>query len=253
VASKQEIVDTLRAVASLREDDHTHAIRAEDWRQAFEARLTNLIWRTIALSLDLGITSPRFQPGADPIVLARGLRSDCEAGLVTVQPTQDKAGPFYKLTTIRDVLDGTLDAVGVLEVWTGADRQEPFFLAVRAVALGQAEVELALAEDGHWEEVAKWKAQKIGRPKGSRAAWRLEAAPLIQGWIDEDAQISRERLTDKLEEWLAANWHRLSQTRPRPPQHSSLEDILRDMDGEGLIKLNPVPTKGRKKRKTIRL
>ncbi|MCS6627920.1 hypothetical protein N0B44_33965 [Roseibacterium beibuensis] len=253
MASKQEIVDALRAVASHREDDHSNAVGAGDWRGAFQARLTNLIWRTIALSLDLGVTSPRFQPGADPIVLARGLRSDCEAALATVQPTQDKAGPFYKLTTIRDVLQGTLDAVGVLEAWTGANSKEPFFLAARAVALGQAEAELALAEDGHWEQVAKWKAQKIGRPRGSRAQWRLEAAPLIQGWIDEDAQISRENLTDKLEEWLKANWHRLSQTRPRPPQYSSLEDILRDMDGEGLIKLNPVPTKGGKKRKTNRL
>lgn len=250
MASKPEIAEALRAAATLREDEHGKAVALGDWRAAFEARLTNLIWRTIALSLDLGVTSPRFQPGIDPIVLAQRLEVDCEAALATMQPTQDKAGPFFKLTTIKDVLRGTLDAVGVLEAWTGGDPKEPFFLAARAVALGQVEAELALAEDGHWEQVAKWKGQKVGRPPDSRAPWRIESAPIIQGWIDADPTISRPDLAKKLNEWLIINWRRLNQTRPSPPQLESLGNLLREMDAARLIKLNDVPKKSKKKRKS---
>lgn len=253
MTNDQRIAKALRDAAADHEQRHIHASRAGDWRTSFEARLTNLIWRTIALSLDLGIASAQFNPATDPIELARRLERDCRTALANAVPSDDKADTFHKLETIRDILRGVLDGVGVLESWTGVDSREPFFLAARAVALGQSEAELVLAEDGHWEQVAQWKDRKIGRPKGSRAHWRVQAAPLIQGWIDEDTQISRDALATKLEEWLANNWHRLSQTRPRPPQFSSLEDILRDMDGDGQIKLNPVPTKGGKKIKTNRL
>lgn len=248
--SKDEMVKALRRAAADHHAEQAGATAKENWRAAFEARLTNLIWRTIALSLELGVAAPRFNPGTDPIVLARRLERDCEVALATMKPTQDKAGPFHKLTTISDVLRGTLDAVGVLEAWTGGDPQEPFFLAARAVALGQFEAELALAEDGHWEQVAKWKSQKVGRPPGSRASWRIESAPLIQSWIDADPTIRRPDLANKLNGWLNTNWRRLNQTRPSPPQLESLGNLLREMDADGLIRLNDVPKKSEKKRKS---
>ena len=253
LSNDQRIAKALRDAAADHEHRQVQASGIGDWRTSFEARLTNIIWRTIALSLDLGITSARFNPSTDPIELARRLERDCRTALANSAPSQDKADSSHKLETVRDILRGVLDGVGVLESWTGTDSREPFFLADRAVSLGQSEAELVLAEEGHWEQVAQWKDRKIGRPKGSRANWRIQAAPLIQGWIDENTQISRDDLATKLEEWLANNWHRLSQTRPRPPQFSSLEDILRDMDRDGQITLNPVPTKGGKKIKTNRL
>lgn len=248
--SRQEMMKVLRQVAGLREDEHETAVAEGNWRAAFEARLTNLVWRAIALSLELQIASPQFDPSTDPIQLARRLKVDCDTALTTLTPTEDKSAPFYKLQTIGEVLDGIIDAVGVLEAWKGTDPREPFFLASKAIALGQVEVELSLAEDGHWEQVAQWRGRKVGRPKGSRAAWRIEAAPLIQAWISDDPQISRDDLAQKLAHWLAANWRRFNQKRPSPPQLESLGDLMRDMANEGLITLNPVNKKGGKKRKT---
>ena len=248
--TKDEMVNALRRAAADHEEEVAGATANGNWRAAFEARLTNLIWRTIALSLELGVAASQFNPATDPVLLARRLKVDCDTALATMTPSRDKAGPFHKLTSIRDVLRGTLDAVGVLEGWTGADPNEPFFLASRAVTIGQMEAELALAEDGHWEQVAKWKIRKVGRPLGSRASWRTESAPIIQSWIEADPAIRRPDLAVKLNEWLNANWRRLNRTRPSPPQLDSLGNLLREMDADGLIKLNDVPKKSEKKRKS---
>lgn len=251
--TKEEWITQLRRAADHFEVEHDTAATDGQWLTAYESRLSALIWRAAALAIQQGFIQHRLNLGAGALDLARLMRAEVICVADGFEPSQDEGSPFRKAATVVDLLTALLDGVGVLEAWKGTSPEEPPFTALRGFELGRAEVALTLAESGHWEQVAKWSSQKIGRPKGSRARWRLVAAPLIQSWIDADVQISRDDLTDKLEQWLAANWHRLSQTRPRPPQHSSLADILRDMDQDGLIKLNPVPAKGGKKRKTNRL
>lgn len=191
---------TLRRVAAECHEEHEAAVQQGRWRPALEAMLTGLIWRTIALALELQLV-PAFNPKAEPVSLARELREFCRREIGSLTPTDDKADRFHKVRTIGEVLDGILDVVGVIEAWKGADPQEPFFLAVAATGLGQAEVELGLAESGHWEQVAHWQARKPGRGKWTNP-WREEAAPVIQGWIDLDPSIKAKVLIGRLAKWL---------------------------------------------------
>ena len=250
---KEQWLENLRRVSAECEEEHDAAVSDGRWLAAYESRLTGLIWRAAALAIQQEFIEHRLNLGVGALDLARLLRAEVMTVADDLEPSRDETSDFRKAEIITDLLSALLDGVGVMESWTGADPKEPPFTALRGFELGRAEVALSLAESGHWEQVAEWSSQQVGRPKGSRAQWRLEAAPLIQSWIDADAQISRDDLTEKLDRWLAANWHRLSQTRPRPPQHSSLADILRDMDQDGLIRLNAVPTKGGRKIKTNRL
>jgi len=251
--TKEKLIRNLRRVSAECEEEHDEAVSEGRWLAAYESRLTGLIWRAAALAIQQEFIEHRLNFAVGALDLARLLHAEVMAVAGDLEPSGEETSDFRKAEIVTDLLSALLDGVGVMEAWTGADLNEPPFTALRGFALGQAEVALSLAESGHWEQVAKWSSQKTGRPKGSRAHWRLQAAPLIQSWMDADSKISREDLTDKLEDWLKANWHRLSQTRPRPPQHSSLGDILRDMDQDGLIRLNAVPTKGGKKIKTNRL
>ena len=250
MASAPEVIKVLRDVARLRRENYEAAVANQDWRSGLEALSTSLTWRTIALAVQLGIAPHRFDARADPIDLARTLRANCDTALASLAPTSNKADPYFKTQTIRDVLDGVLDAIGVLQCWTGSDDREPFFLAARAFGLGQAEAELVLAEDGHWDQVAKWRDRRVGRPEGKVAVWRKEAAPVINGWLEADPALSRPALYDKLDKWLDEHWHRLKASDRDRPKYENLGNILREMDAAKLIKLNPVKTKGGKKRKT---
>jgi hypothetical protein len=236
VMKVEVLTGVLDRVAAERRDEHDAAIQHGKWRVALEALLTSLIWRTIALALRLDLASPQFDPRTDPVALARRLSNDIESALGRLAPTDDKADLFHKTRTVADVLDGILDVVGVLEAWTGADPQEPFFLSVMATGLGRAEVELSFAESGFWEQVAKWREQKpAGRPVGWQIKWRVEAAPHIQSWIDADPTMRVKTLVGKLAAWLEL--YGKSHPHEKLPDEDSLRKALDAMHKSKMISL----------------
>ena len=193
-------IQTLRRVAAECQEEQEVAAKSGQWRGALEAMLTGLIWRTNALALELQLV-PAFKPSADPVALARDLREFCRCEIGALTPSDNKADRFHRVRTIGEVLDGILDVVGVIEAWMGVDPHEPFFLAMAATGLGQAEVELGLAESGHWEQVAHWQEHKPGREERWTNPWRKEAASVIQKWVNEAPEIKAKVLIGRLADW----------------------------------------------------
>ncbi len=178
---------------------------------------------------------PAFKPSADPVALARDLREFCRGEIGNLTPSDNKADRFHKVRTLGEVLDGILDVVGVIEAWKGVDPQEPFFLAMAATGLGQAKVELGLAESGHWEQVAHWQEHKPGRAEGWTKDWRKMAAPEIQDWIEGEPDIRPKAVIDKLWDWL----QRYGQNHrgERLPDKESLRKALDAMHKNKMIRL----------------
>lgn len=227
-------VQTLRRVAAECQEEQDAAARDGRWRAALEASLTGLIWRTNALALELRLV-PAFNPSAAPVALARDLREYCRGEVGNLTASDNKADRFHKVRTLGEVLDGILDVVEVIEAWKGVDPQEPFFLAMAAMGLGQAEVELGLAESGHWEQVAHWQEHKPGRGEGWTKDWRKAAAPKIQGWIESEPDIRPGAVIDKLWAWLQeyGKNHRGEQI----PEKESLRKALDAMHKQRMILL----------------
>ena len=222
---------------------HTDAIGKCDWRRALEMLTTSLIWRTIALAIRLEIVPSGFNPRVGVLPLAIELRHQAEAALSDSVPSEDKADTHHKVLAIWDALGAILAVHTTLQNLTVPDPDAVLFLAVASAKLGQAEVELSFAEQGLWDQVALWKARVVGRPKGYTAPWRIESAPVISGWIEDDPTIRRADLTDKLDRWLD-DWVTVNRSRNRP-KYENLPKLLREMDQEGAIRLNHVPKKGK--------
>jgi len=180
--NEQDMLDILGRVTAETREKQQEAADEGRWREAFELLASILIWRAIAQAIRLGIVPHMFDVTANAFDLGKGLRSKCARALESMTIDEAPTSKFQKARTLSLVLDGIVDTVGVLNAWTGGDPQEPFFLGVRAIALGQAEAGLELMEEGHWEDVARWRDRQVGRPKGYQQAWRVKAAPVIQEW-----------------------------------------------------------------------
>lgn len=216
---------------SMRELD----VEQENWREAFNKKVSLLIWRTISLAIKLDIASPQFNPRDNPLVLAKRVKHDCRVALAGLQPSDDRSDKFHKVQGIEEVLLAIQDAAQTLQNWSGTDPQEIFFLANRSIELGKAEVGLTFAEEGFWEQVAQWRGQKRGRPEGYRIGWRLAVAPALQQWIDEEPDAQHTAYMNKLEDWLKA--YKSETPGFQIPDRESLRKAMSAMDKQGLIRL----------------
>lgn len=232
--TKDEWVSVLQRAASHFEEQHDLAVAAEQWLAAYEKRLTGLIWRAAALSIDQGLIDHRINIGQPPTDFARLLLAELMRVVECLEPSQDETSKFRKAETAVDLLKALLHGVGVMEAWTGRDLREPPFIALQGFELGRAEVALSLAERGHWEQVAAWSNRRVGRDKGYREPWRVAIAPSLQGWIDDDPKATIKTLMLKMWKWIeeyAAHEKGFS-----PPDFESLRPAIKAMHKQGLIK-----------------
>lgn len=231
--SKEEWLKNLRRVSEECEEEHDSAATDGRWLAAYESRLSGLIWRAAALAIQHDFIDYRLNLGAGALDLARLLRAEIMAVADDLEPSQVETSAFRKSEIIIDLLTALLDGVGVMEAWTGADLKEPPFTALRGFELGRAEVALSLAESGHWEQVAKWEATQIGRPKGYRQQWRLDIARALQSWIDADPSGQIISLMNQMHHWL--DDYRVGRKGFDRPDFESLRVVIREMHRQGLI------------------
>lgn len=243
VVTKAELLSVLDRIARETAEDHAEAFAKREWKHSLEMLTTSLIWRTIALAIRQEIVPAGFDPKAGVLALGIELRHHAEASLADLVPSDDKADKYHKVLAIWDVLGAVLAVHTTMKNLTGRDPEVVIFLAVASTKLGQAEVELSFAEQGLWDQVARWKARVVGRPEGYTAPWRSESAPEINQWIADDPNIQRAELIKRLDEWLEG-WIKTDRNRKRP-QYESLAKLLNEMDKAGTIKLNKVPKKGK--------
>lgn len=233
MVTRDELISVLGRVADETAQEHQEGVRNQEWRGAFEALLTSLIWRTLRLAIQIGISDHRINFGLAQVQIARLMLAHCREVLSVTPPSEDETSAFRKTEILRRLLQSLIDEVGIMENWTGGDPQEPFFVAIKAFDLGQAEVAMKLAEDGHWEQIAQWQKERGGRKEGYRDPWRLAVAGQLQEWIDENPKASIKSLMIRIWDWFD-EYERRDPAFDRP-DFESIRKAIKAMSEQGMI------------------
>jgi hypothetical protein len=218
----------------LNERKRTAALEDGDWWLAFDGLVESLHWRAFRLAATHRIDFPPSDADewweADALLL----RDACGDVMRANPASTDRSDLHHKAEAISEILTALIDTKAVLREWQGVIHY-PYRIAHQAVEIGSAEVGLGLAETGFWEDVARWKGQKRGRPEGFRIGWRVAAASVLQTWIDEEPKAKRIALMNKLYDWLKG----YEETTPgfERPDFESLRKAISEMDKQGLIRL----------------
>ena len=218
----------------LNERKRTFALEDGDWWLSFDGRVEALHWRAFRLAATHRID---FQPSesddwkdADALLL----RAACQEVMQANPATDDKTDLHHKAEAISEILTALIDTNAVIKNWDGVIHY-PYRVAHQAIEIGVAEVGLSLAESGFWEDVARWKGQKRGRPEGFRIGWRVAAAPVLQAGIDEEPNAQLTAYMNKLEDWLAT--YKVEVPGFDIPDRESLRKAMSAMNKQGLIRL----------------
>jgi len=233
--SRPTLLDVLRRQIALCEQQRLHALEEENWLLAFDGLIQSLSWRAKRLALELGFLASSFPGSDDRIEDLCLIRRECLAAMQEETPSLDKADRYHKAEAVADILTSIIDTLEVMIRPTGEPGHYVYALVHQAVEIGRAEVGLDFAETGFWDEVARWKAQRGGRPQGTVAKWSIEALPVIQSWIAAEPQISTEKLVAKLASWLAA--YGRSHPDFKAPDRASLRKTLDRMHDKGRLQL----------------
>lgn len=233
MVTRDEMISVLGRVANETAQKHLVSVSNHEWRTAFEALLTSLIWRTLRLAIQIEIAEHHINLGLKQIDIARLMLRHCREVVSATPPSEDETSVFRKTEIIRRLLQSLIDEVGVMESWTGGDPEEPFFVAIKAFDLGQVEVALKFAEEGHWEQIAKWQKTRGGRREGYRDPWRLAVAGELQGWIDENPKTSIKSLMTKVWDWF--DEYELRDPDFDRPDFESVRKAIKAMSEQGMI------------------
>lgn len=232
--TKAEYIEVLGRAATDLKTAYEQAMADGQWHAASQHLLTHLVWRATGLSMRQDFIRAEVDPRIGATNVARLMLSELVFATESLERDANQSSPFRKAEILISLLSALLAQLDVLDSWTGRDPEEAPFLAVKAFQLGQAEAALSLAEDGHWEEIAKWEATQIGRPKGYRAPWKAEIAPVLQGWIDANPQDSISSLMAQAHDWLGEYKNKTNGFRR--PDYESLRKSIRSMHKDGLIR-----------------
>ncbi len=232
--TKAEYIEVLGRAATDLKAAYEQAMVDGQWHAASQHLLTHLVWRATGLSMRQDFIRPEVDPRIGATNVARLMLGELISATNSLERDANQSSPFRKAEILISLLSALLAQLDVLDSWTGRDPEEAPFLAVKAFQLGQAEAALSLAEDGHWEEIAKWQAVQIGRPKGYRAPWKAEIAPVLQGWIDADPQEPISNLMARAYDWLGE--YKDKTPNFNRPDFESLRKSIRSMHNDGLIR-----------------
>ena len=233
--NRANLLDALGRQAALCERQRVHALEEENWLYAFDGLVQSLRWRAERLAFELDILTIPYTPSSDRVEELCQIRSACHDVMQNETASPDKAGRYHKAEAVADILTSIIDTLEIMVRPTGRSDHYVYALIHQAAEIGRAEVGLSFAERGFWDDVARWKAQRGGRPEGTLARWTTAALPQIRSWIDADSDISTERLVAKLSEWLDA--YAAANPEAKIPEYESLRRSLDRMHDRGDIVL----------------
>lgn len=233
--NRTNLLDALRRQAALCERQRVHALEEENWLYAFDGLVQSLRWRAERLAWELEILTVPFTPSNDRVEELCQIRSACHLVMQSETASSDKAGRYHKAEAVADILTSIIDTLEIMVRPTGQSDHYVYALIHQAAEIGRAEVGLSFAESGFWDEVARWKSQRVGRPEGTLAKWTTAALPHIQSWIDTESNISTERLVAKLWDWLDS--YSAAHPNAKTPEYESLRRSLDRMHDRGDIVL----------------
>ena len=230
-----DLLDVLGRQAALCERQRVHALEEENWLYAFDGLVQSLRWRAKRLAFELDILSIPFAGSKDRVEELCQVRRACHVVMQSEAPSPDKADRYHKAEAVADILTSLIDTLEIMVRPTGRSDHCVYALIHQAAEIGRAEVGLSFAETGFWDEVARWKAQRGGRPEGTLAKWSTAALPEIRAWIDAEADISTEGLVAKLWDWLVG--YAANNKHAKTPEYESLRRSLDRMHDRGEIVL----------------
>ncbi|WP_453976640.1 hypothetical protein [Brevundimonas sp. Marseille-Q4549] len=233
--ARTNLLDVLRRQVALCERQRVHALEEENWLYAFDGLVQSLRWRAERLAFELDILTIPFTGSDDRVEELCQVRRACHAVMQSETASSDKADRYHKAEAVADILTSIIDTLEIMVRPTGEQGHYVYALIHQAAEIGRAEVGLSFAETGFWDEVARWKAQRGGRPQGTVAKWSIDALPVIQSWIAAEPQISTEKLVAKLASWLAI--YGRSHPEFKAPDRASLRKTLDRMHDKGRLQL----------------
>lgn len=240
VATPESISEMLAKLANEKRAEFEVAASQQDGPTAISALTTSHVWRAISLAvtLDLCPTALPWRENA-AVIGAEALRY-VRRSITGLAPDDEPSSHFRKATFIRDVLMNVLSLKAIAE-GTDISRGRGVYAALLlAIDLGECGAMLELAHAGHWDEVARLRDRRVGRPKGTTgSAWTNELRPQIQAWIDENPTRRQADLV-KATHALLKDWSPPRDgNKPAPQEDSSVRRALTKLKKAGLIEVPP--------------
>lgn len=228
MVTENELLSALDQIVADKRDAHENHVLKEEWHDALVAVVEATIWRTIAFAIRSDLIPAGFDPRADPLSLANGLREICLS-----QQAEIDRDASQRIEEPRDVVVDVLTSVIALtSALSGASvnsRDNTALIALTAGGLGHSDVLLGFAEEGFWEQIAGWRKSRGGRRVGYRAPWKVELAESIQKIIEQNSGASQLGIAQMVIEQTPS-------LTGRPSDADSMVKALRAMAKDGLIR-----------------
>lgn len=224
MVDERELLTILDELVEVQRADYEKHVRQEKWRTALNSLLTATIWRSIALAIRAKLI-PDFDPSAEPLHLAHGLREICRPQLESASERTEVEKPAEVLF---EVLNAVIALAAVLRSSELRSSGGGALLALAAGDLGRCDVMLGFAEQGFWTEIAGWKRSRGGRRVGYRAAWKTELQTEIQTIMSSMAGRSQDEIALAIIEGTPWN-------KARPSEVPTMVKALRSMVKEGTV------------------
>lgn len=229
----ERLISSLDAESSDQYERYNLARERGDWVEAVATALVSFKLRGASLALSRRIATPDARWN-DVSLVPRLIQDALDDYLVVEPVTHEPATDYAAALAISEVLDAVLAIEQEFRALPQKGSEALGRIIIAAMHLGEEATVLELIAGGHWDEVARLRTRKVGRPKGyTGSEWSRDLRPEIQTWIDQNPTARQADLVRMVHSLLIAR--KASTGKHVPVEDSTVKRALKKMKEAGLI------------------
>jgi len=177
----ERLISSLDAEASSQYQRYNDARKNGDWVEAVSTALVSFKLRGASLAVARGIAIPdgRWNDASE---VPRLVEDALDNYLVREVETHEPATDYAAAMAISEIFDAVLTIEQEFQALPQKGPEALGQIIVAALQLGEDATVLEMIAGGHWDEVARLRALRIGRPVGWSKRWVDWFAPRLQAW-----------------------------------------------------------------------